>query len=345
MDKPSLSRNVSTVNLRYPALLCLLVLAGSCGRSSEVTVYCALDQVFAEPILNDFEKETGIHINAAFDIEANKTVGLVRTLIEEKNHPRCDVFWNNEIAQTIRLKKAGVLDRYISPSASGIPAEFRDRDGYWTGFAARARIFIVNTNLVPENRRPKSLRDLADPIWKGKSTVAKPLTGTTTTHFAALFSLWGEKKASAFCRSLLTNEVNLAQGNAHVSKLVAQGEVPFGLTDTDDYAVRLQEGSPVAAVYPDAEGEGTLVIPNSLALVAGAPNSANGKKLIDWLLRPEIEARLAAGPSAQIPLRPGVERPKHVLSPGEFRAMAVDWEKVADELDRRAEFLRETFAR
>ncbi len=320
------------------------MLSFACEKRDEVVVYCALDQVFSEPLLRQFEKETGIRVKSVFDIEANKTVGLVRTLIEEKEHPRCDVFWNNELAQTIKLRKAGVLQPYVSPMSKEIPEQFKDAQGYWTGFAARARIFIVNQKLLSQPY-PSSIRDFTKPEWKGKFTLAKPLTGTTITHFSALFSVWGEEAMQQFCKDMLANAPNLAQGNAHVSKLVASGEIPFGLTDTDDFRVRLEEGAPVEAVYPDAEAEGTLLIPNSISLVANAPHPELGKKLIDWVLRPEIEKHLAFAPSAQIPLRPGVEHPPYVKVPGDFKAMKVDWEKVAEELERRAPFFRENFAR
>ena len=128
-------------------LLAALGLPG-CGREPDVVVYCALDQVFSEPLLRRFEAETGLVVRAEFDTEASKTVGLVRRLIEESERTRCDVFWNNEIAQTVRLAELGLLQTYDSPSAAGIPERYRDPDRRWTGFAARARVLIVNTDLA-----------------------------------------------------------------------------------------------------------------------------------------------------------------------------------------------------
>src|SRR5437879_1531280 len=78
-------------------------------REPGVTIYCALDDVYARPILDDFERETGIHVKASFDTEASKTVGLVQNLRLERSNPRCDVFWNNEILHTVRLADEGVL--------------------------------------------------------------------------------------------------------------------------------------------------------------------------------------------------------------------------------------------
>lgn len=110
----------------------------------QVIVYTSLDNVFSEPILKMFEEKTGIKVLAVYDSEATKTTGLVNRLIAEKDAPKADVFWNSETGRTIILKDKGVLTPYISPSAADIPATFKDKDNYWTGFAdfSRTAFFI-----------------------------------------------------------------------------------------------------------------------------------------------------------------------------------------------------------
>src|SRR5258706_3743893 len=182
--------------MKLPGLISLsvaaTVLLAGCGSSQpEVVVYAALDREFSEPILQDFEKETGIRVLAKYDTEANKTVGLATAILQERNRPRCDLFWNNEVLQTLRLEKEGVLEVYRSPSAEGFPAAFVSQDGHWHGFAARARVLVVNTKVVPPDQMPDSIQDLVDPKWKGKIAIAKPLFGTSATHAAVLFATWG----------------------------------------------------------------------------------------------------------------------------------------------------------
>ena len=118
------------------------------GSAKEVVVYTSVDQVFSEPIFKKFEAQTGIKVLPVYDVEAAKTTGLVNRLITEKNHPRADVFWNGEFAQTILLKEKGVLAPYHSPNAAGIPSQYLDAAGYWTGLGGRSRVLLVNTNLV-----------------------------------------------------------------------------------------------------------------------------------------------------------------------------------------------------
>ena len=157
-------------------------------------VYTALDREFSEPLFQEFTRQTGIAVRAKYDTEANKTVGLTNLLLNEAARPRCDLFWNNEILNTLRLQRRGLLRPYRSARADDYPAAFRAADGRWYGFAARARVLLVNTQRLADQPPPQSIRDLVDPRWKDQVGMAKPLFGTTSTHAACLFAAWGPRR-------------------------------------------------------------------------------------------------------------------------------------------------------
>lgn len=342
--------------------LALLALAGlaACSRDSgsgsagaeqkEVVIYTALDQIFSEPILDRFEKETGIRVLAVYDTEAAKTVGLVNRLLAEKARPRCDVFWNNEILRTLLLKRDGVTQPYASPAAADIPAMFKDPENHWTGIAARARVIIYNKNLVAGADAPKRIQDLADPKWKGRCAMAKPLFGTTATEAAVLWWLWGPERAQAHFTSLRDNKVVQMPGNATVRDQVAQGEMAWGFTDSDDANGAFLDNRPTDVTFPllespDAKNVGILLIPNSLALIKGAPHPEAGKKLIDYLLSASVEETLAKSRSAQLPVRPHLAPPPRWEILQELPRLDVDWNAVLDALQPSAAWLDENFAR
>jgi iron(III) transport system substrate-binding protein len=134
-------------------------------------------------------------------------------------------------------------------------------------------------------------------------------------------------------------------GNKQVAQAVGAGRLAMGLTDTDDALIEIENGNPVTIIYPDQdEGQlGTLFIPNTLAIIKGSPNPEAAEKLVDYLLSANVERALADGPSAQIPLRPGVPASPRVKTPGEVRAMEVDWAAAAEKWDTAAEFLTKEF--
>lgn len=327
------------------ALLCPLSLKAA--NRGEVVIYTSLDQVFSEPILREFEKKTGLKVKIAYDVEAAKTTGLVNRLIAEKNNPQADVFWNSETARTIILKKKDVLTPYFSENARDIPGAFKDPEGYWTGFAARARILIYNTDLLKKTDLPQSIFDLTQPRWANQLTMAYPLFGTTATQAAALFVYLGDEKAQQYFKDLKTNGVMIVDGNSTSRDRIQEGIRPLGFTDTDDAHVALVNQEPVDIIFPDqGEGQmGTLLIPNTAALIKGGPNPENGKLLIDYLLSKETESRLAFADGAQIPLRDDVPRPEHVCSYQEIKVMDVNFEAIADKIEYTAKILREIFVR
>ena len=330
-----------------------MLLVGCRKADERVVVYCAQDQEFAEGVFADFQGATGLAVAPKFDTEANKSVSLAAELEREAGRPRCDVHWNNEILATIRLARKGVYEPYESPNAAPFPDWTKAKDRTWQAFAARARVLIVNTNLVPEADRPKSLLDLTDPKWTGKVAIAKPQFGTTATQAACLFEVLGPDAAKAFYRGLKANDVRVVAGNKQTAQGVARGDFAVGLTDTDDALIELNAGKPVALVFPDAAGHpahprmGVLYIPNTVAVVKGGPNPAGARRLVDHLLRPETEAKLAAGGGFQIPLNPQAKAdlPAALMPPDQVKVMAVDWDRAADLWDEAQAFLRDEFAR
>jgi iron(III) transport system substrate-binding protein len=334
------------------AVLSLAGLPG-CGGGNQVVLYCAQDKEFADEVLPLFTQQTGLAVAPKFDTEADKSVSLYLELVNEKARPRCDVFWNNEIVSTIRLQKLGLLEAYASPSAEAYPAFCKAKDASWHAFAARARVLIVHTGLVPAAERPHSLLDLTQPRWRGKVVMAKPQFGTTATQAACLFEVLGPDRARDFYRGLKANEVRIVAGNKHVAELVGQGQAAVGLTDTDDALAEVRAGRPVAILYPDRAGHpdhprlGTLFIPNTLALIKRGPRPEAGKQLIDFLLSAEVEKRLAEGPGHQIPLNPNVHAtlPPELETPRTVQAMQVDFERAAELWDEAQQFLTQEFAR
>ena len=294
-----------------------------------VTVYVSTDRVFSEPVLEDYERRTGVKVNAVYDTEETKSTGLANRLLAETARPQADVFWSNEPVRTLVLKSKGVLAPYRSGAAEGIPQGLRDADGYWTGFSARMRVIAYNTTLITPEAAPRSVAGLAAPQWKGQAAMADPRFGSTSFHVAALYAAMGDASADDLFRRLKANDVRIVDGNSAVRDLVVRGEVKVGLTDTDDVNVALEAGQPIAMVLPDKDGLGVPMMPNMVSLINGGPHPAEGKQLIDYLLSADVERMLAASAAVQIPLHRGVPGPKNMPPIDSFKPMTLDYSKAA----------------
>jgi len=298
-----------------------------------VTVYVSTDRVFSEPVLREYERRTGVRINAVYDTEETKSTGLANRLIAEKGRPQADVFWSSEPVRTLVLKARGVLAPYRSASAEGIPTSLIDTEGYWTGFSARMRVIAYNTKLVTKDEAPQSVFDLANPKWRGQVAIADPRFGSTSFHVAALYATGGDEKMDDFFRRLRANGVRVVDGNSVVRDLVTRGDVRVGLTDTDDVNVAIEDRQPIAMVLPDREGLGVPVMPNMVSLIANGPHPAEGRQFIDYLLSADVERQLAESEAVQIPLHAGVPGPRNIPAIDTFRPMILDYTTVAGRLD------------
>ena len=294
---------------RTPVILLIAVLAAfkaGCGDETrpELVIYTSVDQQFAASVIKLYEQRTGVKVQAVFDTEAAKTTGLVRRLLRETARPRCDVWWSSEPFGTIELARKNVFEPYESPAAADIPDEWKDPQGRWTGFAARARVLAYHTDRVDPASLPRTWRGLAAPEWSKRLAIANPQFGTTRGHVAAMFAYWGESDASQFLRALRSAGCSIEDGNSMAVQALIAGRADICMTDTDDVWVAQRRGQPVEMIYPTLEPGGPIMwIPNTVALVRGGPNPVQARRLIDFLLSAEVERALLDSDSRNIPVR------------------------------------------
>src|SRR5262245_44734312 len=133
-----------------------------------VVVYSSADKEFAELIFKAYEQKTGRKVLPLYDTEETKTAGLTARLVAEKDKPRADVFWSSDTSRAVALAEQGVAAPYAPPAAAAIPARYKSPRSLWTGFAARIRVILYNTDHVAPGDAPRSIRELAEPRWKGR---------------------------------------------------------------------------------------------------------------------------------------------------------------------------------
>jgi len=302
--------------LLFIAAVCCVSLIG-CNREPDVVLYVSADEHLARLVVERFEMETGLRVGIVGDTELKKTTGLVERLRAEGDHPAADVFWSSEIFQTLALAEEGVLAEYAGPAEAGWPVEHHDARHRWYAFAARARVIVYAPSRVTDEDVPRTWTDLTRSYLAGRIVMADPRFGTTGGHLGAMKAYWdravGPAYYQAFLLGLRDNEVRmLPGGNAAVVQAVIDGEADIGLTDTDDVYAQLARGAEIAWLYPDhnredESGNGTLLIPNTVGLVAGGPNPEAGQRLIDFLLSETVERLIAESASHNVPLRPGLD--------------------------------------
>jgi iron(III) transport system substrate-binding protein len=307
----------------------------SCSQSPNesrrrVGLYCSVDQAIAEPIIAEFERQTGLKVLARFDTEASKTVGLVQRIRAEAPSPLADVFWSSEIFHTIRLAREDLLAPYSSDRTKNWPAAFADPNGRWYGFALRGRVIAYNTERVSPDDAPRSLEDVLESRWKARIVMAAPEFGTTGGDVASWFAHYGFDRARQILKALKANKIRLVDGNSTAVRMVATGQADVCFTDTDDVYAGQRNGWPVAMNYLDQDGDGTLAIPNTAALIKGAPHPQEAKELMEFLLSEKTEKMLVQSDSHNAPIHASLARQFELYAIR--KPLPISYEKVADQL-------------
>ena len=284
------------------ALIVPWLLNRNAPPDNTLVLYCAHDSVFADSIIRQFEAKTGIKVQVRYDEETNKSLGLTNLLITERSQPRCDVFWNNQTLGTIRLKQEGLLAALDPAVFARIPEQFKDPDNQWAGFAARLRVYLVNTDRMQATENDIAAALQADSL--SNVAIAVPLFGTTLSHYAVLCDQMGLDGLKAWHTSLRARGIREVRGNGAVKDLVAEGACDFGFTDTDDAFAAIDAGKPVTMFPVRLETGQTICLPNSVAMIRNCPHPEAALRLIEFLLSEEVELALANSGSRQIPLGP-----------------------------------------
>lgn len=349
--EPSLSSSpgaVAVIGALAALVMTAVWLTGTFSAKNGLVVYCAHDAVYSEDILRKFEQDTGIPIEIRFDTEATKSLGLVQLIEREQTHPRCDVFWNNELLGTLALQEQGLLEPYQGSGWQRMPDRFRDPAGYWVGFAARLRVWIVNINAATATER--TIQAILD-TDTSRAAFAQPMFGTTLTHYTVLWHTWGEATLREWHASLRQRGLQEVRGNAVVKDLVVAGQCDCGATDTDDVFVAIDEFTAAekpatVEMLPIRVDGQTIAIPNTVGIIKGTQHRTAAEKLVDYLTSAETELALARAKSRQIPLGPvdDVAVPSDVKRLREWAANSVDLRPLLTDRNACLAWLRKEYA-
>ena len=321
----------------------LLGMCFVCGCSpkaeGEVYLRSTVDKEVAAPILGAFHRSEQKLIqprasfgNASFD--GDVFVESLKTGIDPENETksRGDVVWTDNLFLMLRLQRSSLLmptKWRVDPSH---PAELRADDQTWFGFAATARVLLVNTDRLKDPKQyPRSVDELVDERWRGRCAVARPVAEagavsvTAAIHAAVIGHAKGDD-AEKWFSDLITNAVILP-GNTSVASAVAQGQVDWGLTDSVNAIAQLDDSSSVAIVFPDqsTSDPGTVRIPNAVAVLRDASHPVAAARLANYLVLPTTEDRLAMSEASLIPLSRNATYKPRVLGDAPVRWAAVDF--------------------
>jgi iron(III) transport system substrate-binding protein len=320
------------------ALVLLLTLAGAgCSSSRDaLTIYSGRTQNLVGPLLERFNRETGI----AVDVKYGDSAELALLLAEEGDRSPADVFFSQSPGATGFLAGEGRLGQLDQGLLGKVDRRFRNRDGRWVGVSGRQRVLVYNTRLVAAGELPGSVLELTDDRFAGKVALA-PSNGSFQDFVTAMRQLRGEDATSRWLRGMAANRPRTYANNNAIVEAVGRGEVPMGLVN-HYYNYRFLKENPgtPSRNHHFADGDvGALVIPATVSVVAGSDKTDEAARLVEFLLSPEAQ-RYFSDQTFEYPLASGVAAAPGLPPLASLQVPNYDLDALGGGLRRTVELIR-----
>ena len=266
-------------NYVLPVLI-LFTLAGMVYAES-LTIYSGRSKSLVEPIIKQFEKETGIEVKVNY----GGTTQLAAALLTEGDKSPAALFWAQDAGALGAVSKKAMFKKLPETILTQVPSDFRDADGFWVATSGRARVLAYSPERVKMEELPESVFDLTQPMWKGRVGWA-PTNASFQAFVTSLRVQVGEERTEAWLRGMKANGVKQYAKNTPIIEALAAGEIDLGLPN-HYYLLRFKKGNsgfPVAQTFFKASDPGNLVNVAGIGLLKSTENKETALKFMEFLL-------------------------------------------------------------
>jgi iron(III) transport system substrate-binding protein len=194
------------------------------GEGGELVVYSGRSENLVAPIIEDFERETGINV----EVRYGGTAEMAATILEEGANSPADVFFAQDAGSLGALAQAGRLAKLPDEILDKVDPRYRSPDGEWVGASGRARVLVYNTDQLQESDLPDNVFGLTDPKWADQVGWA-PTNASFQSFVTAMRQINGEDATRQWLEDMLANGVQSYDNNVAIVEAVGKGEILLGL--------------------------------------------------------------------------------------------------------------------
>lgn len=304
-----------------PAFLAMILVSSVVYAKTRITIFSSVHEDVLAAIAGEFNKRTPDVELKYFRLVTTKIIAKVNAEVKAGGI-RADLVWTAEPAYFEELKQRGLITKYLSPAAKGIPKVFIDPDGYYIGARILSIGLMYNTKLVKEAEAPRDWNDILDPKWKDQIVHANPLySGSATATVTALTQ--NQAYGWGYYEKLRANGCTIIGSQGETQSKVARGEYKVGIGL--DYGIRKMtaKGSPIQFVYPKS---GTVTWGSPIAIFKTSKHKDAAKKFIDFVVSPSGQKFLIS--EYIVSVNPKVGSPKGAPPVLDIlkKSLPVDWD-------------------
>jgi iron(III) transport system substrate-binding protein len=296
------------------------------AQGTTLTIYSGRDQELAEPIIQQFQEDTGIEVEVIY---AGSTALALQILEEGENSP-ADVFYSQDAGALGLLAAEGILDPLPAYILDSVEERFRSADGVWVGITGRARVITYNTDLVNPEELPDSIYDLTAPEWAGRVGWA-PTNSSLHAQLTAMRVLDGDEAMQAFVEGMIANGAPEYESNSAAVAAVKSGEIDMALVN---HYYMFREGNedpnaPLANYYFSGQDTGNLVNVSGAGILTTSDVKPLAQQFIAYLLSRSAQTYFVEE-TVEYPLLIGMEADPRLLPLSEIQSPEIDLSNLAD---------------
>lgn len=322
--------------LRLFRIALLSLLAGTallgCGQQQTETdglvIYSGRSDRFVQPVIDAYTAKTGQTVQ----LLSGKSTELLNRMKLEGERSQADLFISNDAGALHMGSEWALFSSLPKALTAAVPANDRAAKNDWTGLSARARVIVVNTDVVADGAI-RSVQDLAAPQWAGKLAITSSSNESFIAGVSVYRELWGDAATQQWLQGLRRNAAGeaYAKHSAVVSD-VAAGRKAVGLVN-HYYVYRHLAKNPTAPIkllLPDQQGIGVAwnVTGAAVAKHAKAPKAAAA--FIEFVLSTEGQ-QLYAKQNNEYPIRADLAADPQLPNRSELKVADVPMAKLGSE--------------
>lgn len=294
-------------NFFAPLALVTSLLVAPVVSATTLTLYSGRGESMVEPIIKEFEKETGIEVKVRY----GATAQLAVLLQEEGKRSPADVFWGQDAGAMGAVSQANLLAKLPNDIYENLPSIYKSVTGNWIATSGRARLFVYSADRAPKAEHPASVFDVTDEHFKGRVGWA-PTNGSFQSFITAMRVEHGDERTLEWLNAMKANGAKTYRNNSTQLEGIADGEIDYGLVN-NYYLPRFTKVDAKFPVKQDFFKNGDI---GNLMNVAGAGvlktsnNQKNAVALLRFLTSKPAQVYFTQEVN-EYPVIPGVKHTTH----------------------------------
>ena len=268
-----------------------LLLAGCGARTHDLRAYAPAPQerltvctshkeAVYGPIIAEFQERPGIWV----EVVTGGTEELLERISGQRDTPLYDVMFGGGV-ESLR-SYADCFEPWAGTDTDKLRPGLRQPDDLCTPFSALPIVLIYNTRLVQPGEL-SGWADLLNERWKGRIAFADPaVSGSSYTAVMTMLTALGGDENELLQRFYANLDGTVLPDSGAVPEEVAAGTLAVGVTLEETAVKRVAQGDNLGIVYPV---EGTSILPDGTALIAGAPHRDNAIAFLEFVQSADVQ--------------------------------------------------------